>query len=183
MRVSVPGTPIGVSTGYWIAPGGYARQQAIRSWRVLPDYVSVNLIEDDAPEIMAIVLEKGIGVEAGLWSVSDAERFVRLPVAQRCLRVLIEINEQDIEQGRTVAEAILDILNRSDMRMSRLLHGCDASKWPLYQDALRLRLDSRIGFEDGDALPSGQKAAANAELILAGRTLALEKPAREHEQE
>jgi uncharacterized protein (DUF849 family) len=44
IRASVPGIPVGVSTGWWIAPGGRARQQHIRAWQVKPDYVSVNLI-------------------------------------------------------------------------------------------------------------------------------------------
>ena len=31
IRASVPGIPVGVSTGWWIAPGGRARQQHIRA--------------------------------------------------------------------------------------------------------------------------------------------------------
>jgi uncharacterized protein (DUF849 family) len=172
LRASVPGVPIGVSTGWWIAPGGRDRQPLIRAWRVLPDYVSVNLIEEDAPEIMAIVLAKGIGVEAGLWSVADAHRFAALPEARRCLRVLIEINEQDIEDSRRVEHDIMAILDRADLRIPRLLHGLEATTWPLYEEALRLGLDARIGLEDGRLLPSGQPAGSNAALIRAARELA-----------
>ena len=64
IRASVPGIAVGVSTGWWIAPRGHARQQQIRAWQVLPDYVSINLIEEDATEVIDLVLEKGIGVEA-----------------------------------------------------------------------------------------------------------------------
>ena len=64
IRAGVPGIPVGVSTGWWIAPRGRARQQQIRAWQVLPDYVSINLIEADAPEIIDLVLGKGIGVES-----------------------------------------------------------------------------------------------------------------------
>jgi uncharacterized protein (DUF849 family) len=171
IRASVPGIPIGLSTGCWIAPGGDARREKIRAWHVLPDYVSVNLVEEDAPEIIALVMEKGIDVEAGLWGVSDAERFVKLPGARSGLRVLIEINQQDVAEGREVAQAILGVLNRSEVHMPRLLHGSDATKWPIFRDAVRLGLDSRIGFEDGDALPSGSRANSNAELIRAARVL------------
>lgn len=174
IRRSVPAIPIGLSTGWWIPPGGHARQQKIRAWRVLPDYVSVNLSEEDAPEVMAIAIEKGMGVEAGLSSMSDPERFTELPMAPRCLRALIEINEQDVDDARRVAQAILGVLDQSRLRTPRLLHGFDATKWPLYRDALRLKLDSRIGFEDGDTLPSGSKVRSNAELIRAARTLATE---------
>jgi len=95
IRASVPGIPVGASTGWWIVPHGRARQQHIRAWQVLPDYVSVNLIEEDAIEVIDLALQKGIGIEAGLWSPRDAEKFVTNPNARNCLRVLIEINEQD----------------------------------------------------------------------------------------
>src|SRR4051812_20786309 len=36
IRASAPGIPIGVSTGWWIAPRGRARQEHIRAWQVLP---------------------------------------------------------------------------------------------------------------------------------------------------
>ena len=44
--------------------------------------------------------------------------------------------------------------------------------WPLYREALRLRLDSRIGLEDGKLLPSGAEAKSNADLISAACVLA-----------
>ena len=68
VRASVPGIPVGLSTGWWILPKGRARQQHIRAMAGLPDYVSINLIEEDSAEMIDLVLEKGIGVEAGLWS-------------------------------------------------------------------------------------------------------------------
>jgi uncharacterized protein (DUF849 family) len=171
IRASVPGVPIGLSTGWWILPGGRKRQQHIRAWRALPDYVSINLIEEDAPEVIALALEKGIGVEAGLWSVKDAERFVALPTARRCLRVLIEIMQQDATDGLRAAHDIIAVLDRAGVRLPHLLHGDDLSKWPMFREALRLGLDSRIGLEDGKMLPSGAEAKDNADLIRAARAL------------
>ena len=171
IRARAPGMPVGVSTGAWIAPGGRARHAAIAGWRTRPDYVSVNLIEEDAPDIIALVLERGIGVEAGLWSARDAERFVKLPDARRCLRVLIEINEQSAASGEAAALAIIAVLDRAAIRLPRLLHGLDATMWPMYRLALRLGLETRIGLEDGDRLPSGERAASNAALIAAARAL------------
>ena len=106
IRAAAPGIPLGVSTGWWIAPQGRARQQQIRAWQVLPDYVSVNLIEEDATEVIDLVIEKGIGVEAGLWSAADAERFVSLANARNCLRVLIEINQKEFPEGAQAARQI-----------------------------------------------------------------------------
>ena len=172
VRASAPGAPIGVSTGAWIRPGGRARQQTIRAWTVLPDYVSVNLIEEDAAEIIALAMEKGVAIEAGLWSVSDARRLAALPAASKCLRALIEINEQDVDDGLRAAQAIVKVLDEARLALPRLLHGADATQWPLYRESLRLGLDARIGFEDGLRLPSGEIAADNAALIAAARTLA-----------
>jgi uncharacterized protein (DUF849 family) len=172
IRASVPGTPVGLSTGWWIAPVGRARHQHILDWRVLPDYVSVNLIEEDAPEIIALVRDKGIGVEAGLWSVRDARRFVGLAEARQCLRVLIEINEQDAAVGLRVAKDIFGILDEAGIRLPRLLHGTDATMWPLYRAALGWGLDARIGLEDGGLLPSGEPARGNAALIAAAQASA-----------
>ncbi len=171
IRASVPGIPVGLSTGWWIPPGGRARQAQIAAWRVLPDYVSVNLIEEDAPEIIALALEKGIGVEAGLWSTEDAERFIALHTAPRALRALLEINEQDTAEAIAVAHGILAILQRAGLRLPVLLHGLDATKWPLYREALRLGLDTRIGLEDGKLLPSGATAEGNEALIRAADAL------------
>jgi uncharacterized protein (DUF849 family) len=165
IRASVPGIPVGVSTGWWIPPRGRTRQQHISAWHVLPDYVSINLIEEDAAEVIDLVLEKGIGVEAGLWSASDAERFVANPNARNCLRVLIEINDQDFAAGAAVAAQITEILVRAKIHLPCLLHGFENTMWPFYREALRLQLDARIGFEDGKLLPSGMVAEDNAALI------------------
>jgi uncharacterized protein (DUF849 family) len=171
IRASVPGIPVGVSTGWWIAPRGRARQQQIRAWQVLPDYVSINLIEEDATEVMDLVLDNGIGIEAGLWSAADAEKFVTNPNAGNCLRVLIEINEQEFSAGLEVTRQTMDILDRAEIRLPRLLHGFENTMWPIYSEALRLKLDARIGLEDGNRLPSGAVAESNAALIAAARAL------------
>jgi len=172
VRARVPGTPVGLSTHNGIAPGGASRLKAVESWKVLPDYVSINLIEADAPEMISLVLSKGIGVEAGLWSAADAERFVKLPDATRCLRILIEINEQDETQGLEIAAAIRLVLARASLDLPVLQHGLDATVWPLYRDALMRGLDSRIGLEDGKHLPDGTEAKDNAELLRAAFQLA-----------
>ena len=172
VRASVPGIPVGLSTGWWIPPKGRARQEHIRAWRVLPDYVSINLIEEDSTEVIDLVLAKGIGVEAGLWSAADAEKFLAHASAAKCLRVLIELNEQDLPAAGQALGDIQAILDRASIRLPRLLHGRDDTVWPIYREALRLGVDSRIGIEDGKHLPSGDLAESNAALIRAARALA-----------
>jgi len=172
IRTSVPGIPVGLSTHWRIPPGGKARQRPIEQWSVLPDYVSINLIEEDAAEMISLVLGKGMGIEAGLWSVSDAERFVGLPDAAKCLRVLIEINEQDAEEGPSAATGIISVLQQADFTLPILLHGDEASVWPMFTEAMARGYDSRIGLEDGRLLPSGKMATDNADIVRAAVLLA-----------
>ncbi|MGA0564615.1 3-keto-5-aminohexanoate cleavage protein [Ancylobacter sp. VNQ12] len=176
IRTRVPGVPVGISTHAGIAVGAAGRLAAVEAWTVLPDYVSVNLVEPDAPEMIRLALSRGIGIEAGLWSATDAERFVALPQAREALRILIEINEQDEAEGLEAAAAIRKVLARASLDVPVLQHGYDASKWPLYRDALLRGLDARIGLEDGKLLPSGEEAADNAALIKAAFLLARVPP-------
>lgn len=167
VRASVPGVPIGVSTREGIMAGAVARQRAFQAWEVLPDYVSVNLSEDDAPEVIRLMLEWDIGIEAGLAKVADAKRYVALPEADACLRVLIEIEEQKSAEAMDAAHDVIAVLDRAGSRLPLQLHGYDACKWTLHAEALRLGLDQRIGLEDGKLLPDGLIAGSNAELIAA----------------
>lgn len=176
IRARLPETPIGLSTHERIAPGGAGRLEAVKAWEVLPDYVSINLIEKDAPEMIRLCLSRGIGVEAGLWSVADAERFVALPEARQALRILIEINEQDTADGLAAAAGIRKVLARASLDVPILQHGLDATKWPLYQDALMRGLDTRIGLEDGKLMPDGSEAEGNAALIKAAFHMARVPP-------
>jgi uncharacterized protein (DUF849 family) len=43
------------------------RMAAVRSWTVLPDFASVNWHEVGSEAVAAVLLERGVGVEAGLW--------------------------------------------------------------------------------------------------------------------
>jgi uncharacterized protein (DUF849 family) len=167
VRARIPGVPIGISTREGIMADPAARERAFQAWKILPDYVSVNLSEADAPEVIRLMLQRGIGIEAGLATVADAERYVVLPEAAACLRVLIEIDEQENAAAIRVAQGVIAVLDRAGSGPPRQLHGFDASKWVMHAEALRLGLDQRIGFEDGGFLPDGRIAESNAALIAA----------------
>jgi uncharacterized protein (DUF849 family) len=66
-RADAPGVVVGVATGAWVLPDRQARVQAIREWTILPDFASVNWHETGAEDVAAALLERGVGVEAGLW--------------------------------------------------------------------------------------------------------------------
>jgi uncharacterized protein (DUF849 family) len=50
-----------------------------------------------------------------------------------------------------------------------VLHGLDATAWPLLEEAKRRGYGSRIGFEDTLSMPDGSRAESNAELVAAAR--------------
>lgn len=171
VRHACPGTLVGVSTGAWIENEVERTRALIAGWGELPDHASVNLSEPDAPGVMELLQRRGVGVEAGLASVIDAERLIALPGRSRVFRVLIEIGEQDPTVALRLAESIAAVLERAGVRRPVLLHGVDATVWPLVELARRRRWSTRVGLEDGKHLPDGATAADNAALVAAAVAL------------
>jgi uncharacterized protein (DUF849 family) len=167
VRQACPGTLIGVSTGAWIEGDEQRTLSAIEGWRELPDYASVNLADPGAPAVMERLRQQGVGIEAGLASVADAERLAVLDRGGHTLRVLIEISEQDIGEAHAVAAGITAVLDRAGRRRPRLLHGSDATIWDFVALAAGRRWSTRIGLEDGSMLPDGTAASGNAALVAA----------------
>lgn len=171
VRAAVPGIPIGVTTGAWAVPDAGQRARLVRSWTVLPDHASVNWHEDGATMVAEALLERGVGVEAGIWSGTEAaERFLAWPEAHRVLRVLAEVMDAD---PRTATGAATSLLGRltAGARLPILLHGMDGSAWPVLRLAATRGLDTRIGLEDVLHLPDGKPAASNADLIRTAHDL------------
>jgi len=171
VRVAVPGTPVGVTTGAWAASGPRERIDAVHGWTVLPDFASVNWHETDSAQLAAVLLDSGVGVEAGLWTSDAVRSWLEWPDRSRCLRVLLEITD-DLPEPDAVAAAgrLVEALG-SEPGVPVLLHGEDGSAWPVLREAGRLGLDARIGLEDVLVLPDGRPAPDNAALVAAARRL------------
>ncbi|TPM99902.1 3-keto-5-aminohexanoate cleavage protein [Mesorhizobium sp. B2-1-3A] len=167
VRRACPGTLVGVSTGAWIENDAGRTRAAIAGWRELPDYASVNLSEADAPAVMELLRQRGVGIEAGLATTEDAERFVALADRSRVLRILIEIDIQDLAAALDEARGIGAALERAEMRRPILLHGVDATVWPFVELARQRRWSTRVGLEDGKTLADGTVAKDNAEIVAA----------------
>ncbi|MFD7709038.1 3-keto-5-aminohexanoate cleavage protein [Streptomyces sp. NPDC059786] len=170
--------PVGVTTGAWAEPDPAARPARIRAWTVLPDHASVNWHEPGAEELAAALLERGVGVEAGIFSGTEgAARFAASPLGPRVLRVLAEVTDPAPD---TAGETALDLLARLGTAHGRpvLLHGEEGGAWPVLRLAGRLGLATRVGLEDTLFLPDGARAASNAQLVTAG----LAEYARERER-
>jgi uncharacterized protein (DUF849 family) len=157
MRERLRGTFIGISTGAWIHNDDDQRLAFIEGWREFPDYASVNLLEDGAPGVFERLVRRGVGVEAGLASANDAERFARLGLASLTLRILIEVSEPDPAAAHAVADDILSVLAKTEIAKPVLLHGFDGTVRSFVERAARERLSTRIGLEDGKALPDDRR--------------------------
>ena len=167
-----------MSTGAWIEGDEKQTRNSVAKWNELPDYASVNLSEPDAPAVMELLRHRGIGIEAGLASVVDAERFVNLNDHDRVFRILIEIEEQDPGVAREVADEITAVLDRAGVRRPMLLHGFDATVWPFVELAHQRRWSTRVGLEDGKYLADGTTAPDNAALVAAAVAIFRTAPAR-----
>lgn len=172
IRRSVPGIPVGLTTREGIRNDTSRGFDQMRAWQALPDYVSVNLSESDAAQVIDLMLAKGIGVEAGLATAADARNFITLATATACLRILVEIDfERDVAQALALADEMIGIITKSGLGLPILLHGFDQTMWPLYRKSRQLGVDARLGFEDGLLLPDGRIAADNRAIITAAYEL------------
>jgi uncharacterized protein (DUF849 family) len=164
-RVSVP---VGVTTGAWAEPDPATRLERVRSWTALPDHASVNWHEPGAEEVAAALIDLGVGVEAGIWSGTDAAaRFAVSPLGPKVLRVLAEVTDPAPGTAEDTARALLADLGSAYGRPV-LLHGEDGGAWPVLRLAGRLGLATRIGLEDTLLLPNGERALSNAQLVTEG---------------
>ena len=185
IRAACPDIPVGISTGSWIEPDVERRRSLVATWEEVPDFAGVNVSEPGALDLCAALLARGIGVETGLWTPADARLLVELTLAGRCLRLLIEPREGALDAAMDTVRGIERQLDAAGVPTPRLLHGTEATAWPMVERALRQGYDTRIGFEDTLSVPDGRRAQNNAELVAAAwdaaRRMAREAPA-EHER-
>ncbi len=171
IRAARPGLPVGVSTGAWIDPDPAARVAAVRSWPAVPDFASVNAHEEGAEAVAAALHERGVAVEAGLWTLEAVEAYRRwtVPVG----RILVECMAEDPAVALTDAATLLAALPRPGADRSAppvLLHAEGPAVWPVLAEAVRRGLSTRIGLEDTLCLPDGKPARDNVALVAAALT-------------
>lgn len=171
MRARCPGILIGVSTAIWIEPNPARRISHVQSWTKLPDFASVNFDEPGADELAWALLARGIGVEAGISTEEDVATLSASGLDGKLLRILIELDE-DVPEATRTAEGIIRALDHARLMAPRLLHGYNASAWPMLRLALTLGYDTRIGLEDTLSMPNGVFAPDNAALVAEAVALA-----------
>ena len=165
IKAAAPYSAVGISTGAWIVPDPAERIGLVTAWKVLPDFASVNFSEEGAEDLAELLLSRGVGVEAGICDAGNAEIFVDSRLAPRCLRVLLEPQEQEIEKTRETVKQMITVLDDHGTSLERVLHGTDATTWPMLKEAISLGYGLRIGFEDTLQLNDGRLAQSNGELV------------------
>lgn len=166
-REAAPRVPVGVTTGAWSLPAAAARVAAIEAWTVLPDMASVNWHEDGAERVAAALLARGVAIEAGVWHAEGLAAWEHSAFRDRCLRVLVEVQDMTEQQSLEQAAALVSGVRRASPAVEILLHGEERSTWPVLREAQRRGLATRIGLEDVLTLPGGEPAADNAALVAA----------------
>jgi uncharacterized protein (DUF849 family) len=172
VRRADPDVPVGVSTGLWITGGDVDRRRdLVTRWDRLPaaarpDFASVNVGEPGFGDLAGALHRADIGVEAGVWSVADADALAgALAGGPPLVRILIEVLDGPAADAVATANQILARLDRNRLPAPRLLHGEDDACWPLVAHAGRLGLPTRIGLEDTITGPDGSPAHDNAALV------------------
>jgi uncharacterized protein (DUF849 family) len=164
---AVRGVELSLSTGLWIAGDDVEHRHALVSaWDERPDLVSLNLSEPGWESLAALLGSIGIGVEAGLATVEDAEALVAGPL--RPARVLVEIDDETVD-AVPAAAAIDAVLDRAGHTAPRLHHGFGPATWDVIDAAVARGHDIRIGLEDVLVLPDGTPAPGNEALVYAAR--------------
>ncbi len=166
IRAEVPGMEIGVTTGRWIQPDPIKRIEAVLAWGHLgvgkPDVCSVNVHEKGWVDVCGAAARVGIGVELGVWTSGDAVTLRNNGVPPGTRRVLAESTVADPETA--VAESIRILRALGTLPVPVLLHGEESGAWPVLEYALRMGIDTRIGFEDVLVRPDGWLATGNDDL-------------------
>jgi hypothetical protein len=120
-----------------------------------------------------LLLQKGIGIEAGLLSSLAADVLVDSELLGSCVRQLIEPPDATMERALRTVAAIEDALGRAS-GPPRLLHWFEETAWSLLAEARRRGYAARIGLEDVLTRPDGQRAESNAALVRAAGATTIE---------
>jgi uncharacterized protein (DUF849 family) len=171
IRALCPHTPVSLTTSATIVAEPEERLRIVAAWKQMPDLVTANQGEPGIVKLCDLLLSRGVGIEAGLLSTSDAHAFVRSGLANRCRRVLIEPLDIDAEIALQNGAAIEAIITAAGIALEQVHHGYGIACWAVNRRALARGHGIRTGFEDVTVLPDGSPARDNADLVAAAANL------------
>jgi uncharacterized protein (DUF849 family) len=167
VRRAVPDLEISCSTHRDIDLGGARdRIAAVRAWAHPPDVVSLNLSEPGSRELGVALLDCGIGIEAGVFTLDDADALRAAPWARAVHRILVEVIFER-EDAAAVALAHAIDARVASLGRPRLWHGEGRANWAVVDAGLAAGVDVRVGLEDTLTGRDGGAAADNAAQVRA----------------
>lgn len=171
VRSACPGIPISLTTYASIEPDPAKRKLLISAWTELPDLVTANMGEAGILEICELLMERDVGIEAGLLSLNDAHIFVQSGIGPRCVRAMVEPLNPDPDDAVALAEAIEQTLAEGGVKIEQVHHGDGIASWAVNRRAVARGHGIRTGLEDTPVLPDGRIASGNGELVAAALLL------------
>jgi uncharacterized protein (DUF849 family) len=171
VRAACPGIPISLSTSAEIEPDPERRHALVAAWTELPELVTANQGEEGIVELCGLLVERGIGIEAGLLSLADAHSFVASGIADRCVRVMVEPLGEDPDAAVAEAAAMEEALATAGIGLEQVHHGDGVASWAVNRRGAERGHGIRTGLEDTPVLPDGSPASGNGELVAAAAAL------------
>ena len=169
----VPGMEVGVPAARWVQPDPKARIDAVMAWGRLgkgkPDVVAVNVHDQGWREVCAAAHSLNIGLELGVWTTADAVTLRMNGLPQGTIRIVAEPTVSGPDTA--VAEGVRILRALGNPGVPVLLHGEEDGAWPVLEYALRLGIDTRIGFEDVLTRPDKWLATGNEDLVKSALAL------------
>jgi uncharacterized protein (DUF849 family) len=174
VRAACPGVPISLSTSAEIEPDPERRRALVASWTELPELVTANQGEAGILGLCALLVECGVGIEAGLLSLGDAHAFVASGIADQCVRAMVEPLREDPDAALAEAEAIEEVLAAGGVTLEQVHHGDGLASWAVNRRGAARGHGIRTGLEDTPVLPDGSMARGNGELVAAAAAILAE---------
>ncbi len=171
VRQACPGVPISLTTSADVVADPAGRLRLIRAWTVLPDLVTANQGEKGILEVCELLSSRGVGIEAGLLSLTDARQFIAAGIADRCVRAMVEPLDADPADAVAHADAIEKALAGAGITLEQVHHGDGIASWAVNERAVPRGHGIRTGLEDTPVLPDGRPAQGNGDLVAAAAAL------------
>jgi len=167
IRAACPGIPVSLTTSAAIDADVERRFRRISEWSELPDLVTANQGEDGILALCGMLLDRGVGIEAGLLAERDARLFVASGLAKRCRRVMIEPLAAEPQEALLLAETMERIVTDAGIALEQVHHGDGIASWAVNRRAAARGHGIRTGLEDTPVLPDGRPAWDNGDLMAA----------------
>jgi uncharacterized protein (DUF849 family) len=174
VRAVCPGIPISLSTSADIEADPDRRRALVASWTELPELVTANQGEPGILALCAVLVERGIGIEAGLLSLADAHAFAASGIAGQCIRAMVEPLGEEPDAALAEAEAIEEVLDAAGIPLEQVHHGDGLASWAVNRRGAARGHGIRTGLEDTPVLPDGSPASGNGELVAAAAAILAE---------